>query len=46
MIQTLRQYEKEFSYNWVAIVEKWDAMDDIKETAKRQSGNTISRLGL
>ncbi|WP_186381071.1 DUF6063 family protein [Paenibacillus xylanexedens] len=42
--EQLKQYEKQFSYNWVAIVEKWDAMDDIKETVKRQSGNTISRL--
>ncbi|WP_340015712.1 DUF6063 family protein [Paenibacillus sp. FSL K6-1318] len=42
--EQLRQYEKQFSYNWAAIVEKWDAMDDLKETAKRQSGNTISRL--
>ncbi|SDP22386.1 hypothetical protein SAMN04487897_1508 [Paenibacillus sp. yr247] len=42
--EQLKEYEKEFSYNWSAIIEKWDAMDDIKETAKRQSGNTISRL--
>ncbi|MBB3113738.1 hypothetical protein FHS18_005851 [Paenibacillus phyllosphaerae] len=40
----LKQYEREFSYNWAAVIEKWDMMDDIKETAKRQSGNTISRL--
>ena len=42
--EDLKQYEGEFSYNWSAIIEKWDTMDDIKETAKRQSGNTISRL--
>ncbi|MGQ3480615.1 DUF6063 family protein [Paenibacillus sp. TY11] len=42
--EQLRKYEKEFSYNWSAIMEKWDAMDDIKETAKKQSGNTISRF--
>lgn len=36
--------EKEFSYNWRAIIDKWEDMDDIKETAKRQSGNTISRM--
>ncbi|MGR6118439.1 DUF6063 family protein [Aeribacillus composti] len=40
----LKQLEQEFSYNWRLIIEKWDAMDDIKETAKKQSGNTISRL--
>lgn len=42
--EELKQYEGEFSYNWTAVIEKWDTMDDIKETAKRQSGNTISRL--
>jgi hypothetical protein len=42
--EELKQFEKEFSYNWSLIIEKWDAMDDIKETAKKQSGNTISRL--
>ncbi|ERI08894.1 DUF6063 family protein [Aneurinibacillus aneurinilyticus] len=40
----LKGFEKEFSYNWSLIIEKWEDMDDIKETAKRQSGNTISRL--
>ncbi|TXK90613.1 non-ribosomal peptide synthetase module, partial [Parageobacillus sp. SY1] len=43
-LEKLKQFEKEFSYNWSLIIEKWDAMDDIKETAKKQSGNTISRL--
>ncbi|MBD2848067.1 non-ribosomal peptide synthetase module [Paenibacillus sp. IB182496] len=42
--EELQRYEREFSYNWSAIIEKWDTMDDIKETAKRQTGNTISRL--
>lgn len=42
--EELKKFEGEFSYNWSAIIEKWDTMDDIKETAKRQSGNTISRL--
>ncbi|WP_445614190.1 DUF6063 family protein [Geobacillus sp. YF-1] len=40
----LKQFEQEFSYNWSLIIEKWEAMDDVKETAKRQSGATISRL--
>lgn len=40
----LKNFEKEFSYNWSAIIDKWDMIDDIKETAKRQTGNTISRL--
>ncbi len=40
----LKQFEREYSYNWRLIIEKWEDMDDIKETAKRQSGNTISRF--
>src|SRR5690625_2378305 len=42
--EELIEREKEFSYNWRAIIDKWEDMDDIKETAKRQTGNTISRL--
>lgn len=42
--EELRAREQEFSYNWKQIIEKWDDMNDIKETAKKQSGNTISRL--
>lgn len=40
----LRASEQEFSYNWLQIIEKWDGTDDVRETAKKQSGNTISRL--
>lgn len=40
----LKELEKEFSYNWRLIIEKWDDMDDIKESAKKQTGNTISRF--
>ena len=42
--EQLKDFEKEFSYNWSLIIEKWDAMDDIKETAKKQTGKTISRF--
>lgn len=42
--EQLKSYESEFTYNWSGIIDKWDTMDDIKETAKRQTGNTISRL--
>jgi hypothetical protein len=42
--EELKVLEKEFSYHWTALVEKWEAMDDVKETAQRQSGNTISRI--
>ncbi|MDQ0229016.1 DUF6063 family protein [Metabacillus malikii] len=42
--EQLRAKEQEFSYNWKQIIEKWEDMNDIKETAKKQAGNTISRL--
>jgi hypothetical protein len=42
--EELKALEKEFSYNWTSIIDKWDGMDDLKETSKKQSGNTISRL--
>lgn len=42
--EDLMELEREFSYNWRAIIAKWEDMDDIKEEAKRQSGRTISRL--
>lgn len=42
--EKLKKFEKEFSYNWNLIIEKWDDMDDIKETSKKQTGNTISRF--
>lgn len=42
--EELNALSQEYSYHWADIIEKWDAMDDVKETAKRQSGATISRL--
>lgn len=42
--EELANLEAEFSYNWRAIIDKWEDMDDIKETAKRQTGRTISRF--
>ncbi|ALC91526.1 non-ribosomal peptide synthetase module [Bacillus sp. FJAT-18017] len=43
-MEKLKQHEQEFSYNWGQIVDKWEDMNDIKESAKKQRGNTISRL--
>lgn len=42
--EELKELEQEFSYNWRLIIEKWEDMDDIKETSKKQTGNTISRF--
>lgn len=42
--ELLEQLEKEHSYNWLTIIENWMALDTIKETAKSQKGQTLSRL--
>lgn len=42
--EVLKKAEEEQEYNWTKIIEKWLAIDDLKEKAKRQSGNTASRL--
>jgi hypothetical protein len=39
----LKELDKEFDYNWSAVVEKWMDMDEIKETVKVQDARTISR---
>ena len=41
----LRAKEKELEINWVAIKNKWLAMDSVKENVKNQDARTISRLG-
>lgn len=43
-LETLAELEKTYAYNWLDIVEKWDGLDDLKETAQKQAGNTQSRL--
>lgn len=42
--EELKREEQDFSYNWTAIIEKWDALNDIKEAVVKQRGRTISRL--
>lgn len=39
----LKELDKSLDYNWSAIVEKWEDMDDIKETVKAQDARTNSR---
>lgn len=41
--EKLKSICKEQEYNWVAIMEKWEAMDDINEKVKVQDARTISR---
>lgn len=42
--ERLKELEKEHSYNWVSIIKNWNALDTIKESAKSQKGQTLSRL--
>lgn len=42
--ETLKKAEEEQEYNWQKIVEKWMALDDVKENAKKLTGVTASRL--
>lgn len=41
--EKLLELEKKYEYNWIAIVDKWDALDDIKENVQ-QTARTISRM--
>ena len=42
--ETLKKVEEDQEYNWQKIVEKWMALDDVKENAKKLTGVTASRL--
>lgn len=41
---TLQEKEAEQNFNWLALMRKWDDMDDLKETVKKQDARTNSRL--
>lgn len=43
--EKLKSLEKEYEYNWIGILEKWNAMDDLRENVKSQNARTNSRLG-
>jgi hypothetical protein len=42
--EELQKIEQDQEYNWRQVVEKWDALDDLKEKVKTQDGRTKSRL--
>lgn len=42
--EVLLAKEKELEYNWTKTVEFWLALDNLKETAKKQVGKTKSRI--
>lgn len=41
--EKLLELEERYEYNWIAIIDKWDALDDIKENVT-QTARTISRM--
>lgn len=42
--EELAQHSTALQYNWLGILEKWDGLNDLKESASSQKGNTVSRL--
>ena len=42
--ETLMALEKEYEYNWSGMITHWESMDIIKETVKKQTARTNSRL--
>lgn len=40
---SLEMLEQEYEYNWTRIIDRWDAMDIVKEGVKRQTARTVSR---
>lgn len=40
----LERLSRHYEHNWKSILEKWEAMDDLRETARVQDGRTNSRL--
>ena len=42
--EELKELEKEYEYNWVGILEEWNALDDLREGVKVQDARTNSRL--
>ncbi|MEY8417482.1 DUF6063 family protein [Tissierella praeacuta] len=42
--EELKELEEEHEYNWVKILEEWNALDDLREGVKVQDARTNSRL--
>ncbi|MFD2370965.1 DUF6063 family protein [Brevibacillus sp. GCM10020057] len=43
--ERLQQLDADYEYNWSLLVEKWEAIDDLRESSRQQDGRTNSRLG-
>lgn len=41
--EKLKELDKEYDYNWSAVIDKWEDMDEIKEKVKNQDARTNSR---
>lgn len=41
--EKLKELDKEYDYNWSAVIDKWEDMDEIKEKVKNQDARTTSR---
>ena len=41
--EKLKELDKEYDYNWSAVTDKWNDMDEIKEKVKSQDARTNSR---
>lgn len=42
--EKLKELERSYEYNWISIINKWEPMDDLKESVKNQDARTVSRL--
>lgn len=42
--EKLKELDKEHDYNWSAVIDKWEDMDEIKEKVKKQDARTNSRM--
>lgn len=43
--EKLSRLEQDYEWNWNGVIEYWEALDDLRETAKRQDARQQSRLG-
>jgi hypothetical protein len=42
--EMLKRLDAEYDFNWSALIVKWEDVDDVKETVKKQDGRTNSRI--
>jgi hypothetical protein len=42
--EVLKDMEEAYDYNWTSILENWEAMDNVKESVRRHTARTVSRM--